>query len=77
MDYIDCIFFKHPRENKMTYNEHFKFSSFLSCLFCSASCQACIHSLFPYCFESSSSDYNKLVGEYLEIKHIPMMVMKR
>jgi hypothetical protein len=73
MDYIDCIFLKHPRENKMTYHQHFKFSSFLSCLFCCASCQACTHSLIPYCYEKSSSDYTKLVSDYLEKGHYPMM----
>jgi hypothetical protein len=73
MNYIDYIFFKHPREIKMTYYQHFKFSSLLSCLFCCSSCQACIHSIIPCLFETSSSDYNKLIGEYLENGRFPMM----
>ena len=73
MNYIDYIFLKHPRENKMTYCQHCKFSSMLSCLFCCSSWQACIHSIIPCLFETSSSDYNKLIGEYLENGRYPMM----
>ena len=72
MDYIDAIFLKHPRENKMSYCEHFYFSSTLSFLFCCGSIHACTHSFIPYLFQTSSTDYNNIISENIEKKHYSM-----
>ena len=76
MNYIDAIFFKHPKENNMTFCEHFHFSSILSCLFCCASTHACIHSFVPYLFQTSSTYYNEIITEKIEKNHYSMN-MKR
>ena len=59
------IFCKHPREVGMTYEEHFHFSCNLSANFFCASLQACIHSIFPCMFQTSSSDYAYEINEKL------------
>lgn len=59
------IFCKHPREVGMTYEEHCRFSCCLSWNFFCASIQACIHSIFPCAFQTSSSDYASNINETL------------
>jgi len=55
--FITELFTQHPNENNMSYVEHFLHSSNLSFIFLCGSCKACAHSLFPFCFETSSTDY--------------------
>lgn len=66
---IDWIFCQHPREVGMTYREHMCFSCVLSSNFCCASIQACIHSIFPCAFQTSSSDYANQISKTIENTH--------
>lgn len=66
---FDFVFCKHPREVGMTYSEHMCFSCLLSSSFCCASLQACIHSIFPCAFQTSSSDYSHEISELIENTH--------
>lgn len=59
---MDYIFFEHPRENNMTYLQHFFFSANLSFVFLNAGVQAMIHSIFPCMFETSSSDTQRVLN---------------
>ncbi len=63
-------FCKHPHEVGMTYMEHMFFSCNLSVRFFCASIQACIHSIFPSLFETSSTDYANNISEIIESVHI-------
>lgn len=47
---------KHLNDNCMTYNEHLKFSSYLSYLLFIGSIKALIHSFIPCFFQTSTSD---------------------
>ena len=58
-------FCKHPREVGMTYKEHFLFSCGISCNFLCASIQACVHSIFPCMYQTSSSDHVFNINEKL------------
>jgi len=63
---MDYIFFKHPRENNMTYLQHFCFSANLSFLFLTAGIQALIHSIFPCIFQTSSTDTQRVLNMFMD-----------
>ena len=67
--YLKNLFLKHPEENNMSYKEHF-FNSFLmgTYLF-STSIKAMIHSIFPFVFETSTTDCVKCLDKQLNIIH--------
>jgi hypothetical protein len=69
IDFIDSIFCKHPRNVGMNYCQHFAFSSVLSLQFACASIQACMHSCFPICFETSSSNYSRMISNIIDDAH--------
>ena len=69
MSCFDWTFCKHPREVGMTYGEHFCFSCNLSWIFFCASIQACIHSIFPCSFQTSSSDYAEDINDKLNSRN--------
>lgn len=50
------IFTAHPREHNITYMQHMMISLNLGVSFFVASIQAVIHAVFPFIFESSSSE---------------------
>lgn len=68
INFISKLFIEHPKQNNMTYLEHFLHSSNLSFKFFCASCKACIHSIFPFLYETSSTDYVKILNEILNKK---------
>lgn len=70
MTCFDNLFCKHPRDVGMTYCEHMFFSCNLSACFFCASVQACIHSIFPCLFQTSSTDYAHNISETIESMHI-------
>lgn len=47
---------EHPHANHMTYAQHARLSLTLSGMFVKAGALAAIHALFPFCYETSSSD---------------------
>lgn len=69
MSCFDDIFCRHPREVGMTYMEHMRFSCSLCGKFFCASIQACIHSIFPCAFKTSSTDYAENINEIIETVH--------
>ncbi len=69
MTCFDDIFCRHPRDVGMTYTEHMCFSCSLCGKFFCASIQACIHSIFPCAFQTSSTDYSKDISETIETAH--------
>jgi len=68
LDYYFSSFIKHPRENNMSYCQHFCFSSHLGTQFSFAALYAFIHSCFPCVCQTSSYDYSKMIYEFLERK---------
>jgi hypothetical protein len=56
---LSKYFLDHPKENKMTYMQHFFFSSKLGLYFGICSMKAFVHAMIPFCFETSSSDVIK------------------
>lgn len=66
---FDRIFCQHPRNVNMFYSEHFCFSCKLSMRFFCASIQACIHSIFPCAFITSSTDYAHSISETIDNVH--------
>lgn len=63
---MDYIFFKHPRENNITYLQHFCFSANLSLLFLTAGIQALIHSIFPCVFQTSITDTQRILNMFMD-----------
>ena len=54
--YIFNILNKHPTEKGLTYIQHFCISFIIAKTFLFASLLALIHSIFPFLFETSSTD---------------------
>ena len=69
MNCFDKCFCEHPRNVNMTYFEHMCFSCTLASKFYCASVQACIHSIFPYFYQTSSSDYSREICDTIENIH--------
>ena len=68
-NYLKNLFFKHPEENNMTYTEHFFNSFFMGTYLFSCSIKAMIHSIFPFVFETSTTDCVKCLNKQLNIIH--------
>lgn len=56
----------HPKSVNLTYWQHFCFSLKLSRIFLSASIKALIHSIFPFLYIESSSQYSNIINKLLE-----------
>jgi hypothetical protein len=69
MSLIHNLFFEHPEENKMTYMQHFFFSTSLGLYFIGCSCKAFIHAFIPSLFITSSSDVPKELNNLFDIMH--------
>lgn len=67
LEYLDNIFLKHPRENEVTYFQHFIISLNISISFFMASIKALIHSFIPALFETSSTDCIKHTSHFMKI----------
>lgn len=63
---LDEMFLKHPREKNVSYIKHLCVSMSLSVYFLTASIQAFIHALVPCYFETSSSDFIKILEDYMK-----------
>ena len=66
--YVLNLFFKHPNENGLTYLQHFFVSFVLAKTFMIASIFALIHAVFPFMYETSSTDTLKYLNDFIE-KH--------
>ena len=67
--YINIYFFNHPRENKLSYMQHFVVSSTLSISFFIGSVKALIHAFIPYLFETSSTDTLRELQDFVDNVH--------
>ena len=65
MNFITELFTKHPNENNMTYCNHLLHSLNLSFYFANASFKAFIHSVFPFLYETSSTEYLNILDNIL------------
>ena len=63
------LFLKHPHENNMTYSEHFYNSFFMSTYLFISSIKAMIHSIFPFLYETSTTDCVKCINKQLNSMH--------
>lgn len=63
-------FTEHPKNNNMTYFQHFCFSCNLGFQFSIASIYAYIHAVFPFLYETSSQDYAATVLNTIDEKKI-------
>lgn len=63
-------FTEHPKNNNMTYFQHFCFSCNLGFQFSIASIYAYIHAVFPFLNETSSQDYAATVLNAIDEKKI-------
>ena len=66
---VKKLFLKHPEENNMTYFEHFYNSFFMGTYLFTTSVKAIIHSIFPFVFETSTTDCVKCLNSQLNIIH--------
>jgi hypothetical protein len=62
-------FTEHPNLHNMTYIEHFCFSSYLGFQFLIAAIYAFIHAIFPFLFETTSTDYANLITNIIDQKN--------
>lgn len=62
-------FTEHPNANNMTYIEHLFFSSYLGIQFAIAATCAFIHAIFPFLFETTSTDYANAITNIMEQKN--------
>ena len=69
MSLIHNLFFEHPEENKMTYMQHFFFSTSLGLYFIGCSFKAFTHAFIPCLFITSSSDVPKELNNLFDIMH--------
>jgi len=69
MKLLDTLFFKHPKENKMSYMQHFVGSFYMGTYLFICSCKAIIHAFIPYFFETSTTDCVKSLDNYLKSIH--------
>jgi hypothetical protein len=63
-------FTEHPKNNNMTYFQHFCFSCNLGFQFSIASIYAYIHAVFPFLHETSSQDYAATILNAIDEKKI-------
>tara|TARA_B100001287_G_scaffold276859_1_gene290229 strand:+ start:13335 stop:13547 length:213 start_codon:yes stop_codon:yes gene_type:complete len=63
-------FTEHPKNNNMTYFQHFCFSCNLGFQFSIASIYAYIHAAFPFLYETSSQDYAATILNAIDEKKI-------
>ena len=63
-------FTEHPKNNNMTYFQHFCFSCNLGFQFTIASIYAYIHAVFPFLHETSSQDYAATILNAIDEKKI-------
>jgi len=66
MKYIEKLFLAHPRENNLTYLQHMIISLNLCQSFAIASLQAFIHALFPFVFQTASTDTIKYLDNFMK-----------
>lgn len=64
--YIFNLFLRHPNENGLTYLQHFVISFVIAKTFIIASICALIHSIFPFMYQTSSSDTLKYLNEFIK-----------
>ena len=64
--YVSNLFVKHPNENGLTYLQHFCVSFIIGKTFIIASIFAFIHAVFPFMFETSSTDTLKYLNDFIE-----------
>lgn len=62
-------FIEHPNLHNMTYIEHLLFSSYLGIQFSIAATSAFIHAIFPFLFETTSTDYANLITNIIDQKN--------
>jgi hypothetical protein len=62
-------FTEHPNLHNMTYIEHLCFSSYLGIQFSIAAICAVIHAIFPFLFETTSTDYAHLITNIIDQKN--------
>jgi|TARA_Y100000389_G_C17468254_1_gene527744 hypothetical protein len=62
-------FTEHPNLHNMTYIEHLLFSSYLGIQFLIAATCAFIHAIFPFLFETTSTDYANLITNIIDQKN--------
>lgn len=63
--YIFNLLLKHPNENGLTYLQHFCISFIIAKTFIIASIFALIHAVFPFIFETSSTDTLKYLNDFI------------
>lgn len=56
IDYLDLLFFDHPRKEDMTYGQHLVRAGSFSYMFFVASIKCLLHGLVPYLFETCAKD---------------------
>ena len=61
-------FTAHPRSKGLTYLQHFEQSITVSVIFFLGSVQAGLHAVFPFIFETGSTDITKILTKKLKIK---------
>jgi hypothetical protein len=66
MQSIIDLFTHHPRENGVSYVQHMIISLNLCQTFAIASIQSFIHALFPFIFETSSTDTVTYIKEMMK-----------
>ena len=60
------VFTEHPSSVGMTYTQHFKFALGLSGVLTQAALCSFIHAIFPFLFETSTSDIIKIMSKEFE-----------
>ena len=63
MKLSDFSFTKHPKENKMGYFKHMYHSLHFAIMLFVASIKAVIHAIFPFFFETSTTDVVKKINK--------------
>ena len=66
MKIITELFQAHPRENGVTYLQHMMISLNLCQTFAIASVQAFVHAVFPFVFQTTSSDTIKYLDDFMK-----------
>lgn len=67
MEYINKLFLSHPKEDKMTYIQHFLNTFFLGTYLGFNSVKIIIHSIFPFLFINCDNDCIKYSDNYINI----------
>ena len=63
---VDELFLEHPREQGVSYLQHFYISGSIGVSFFIASAQAFVHAVCPYFFQTSSSDWLNVLQDYMK-----------